>query len=549
MSKMHNSVPVTTHQPCPNCDSSDAYSIFDDGHGYCYSCGAYDQSPNEFNQQKKKQSKSKKNLIESGDYKALPKRKITKQTCRFFGYFIGEYKGKTAHVAPYYDKKRNPVAQHLRLASKEMPWTGKPNKATLFGQQLWPTGGQLLVITEGEIDCMSISQALGNRWPVVSVPNGAQGAANSVRENLEFIDSFSQIVLAMDNDNPGKEAVEEIVQILSPGKVKVFQYPGDYKDANEILQAGEGKRIYDAVFRAPVYRPDGIIDGCELYDDVHTDPTPGYSIPYPAMNQMFDGLRKGELYLFTAGSGIGKSTAVNELGFHFLTYHHHKLGVVALEEARRMTAKRYIGMRLNVPFSLGKHGKTKEEIDSAFEDTVGSGRFFLYDHWGSTGLDNLIHKFRYLALGFGVDWIILDHISIVVSGLDEIQESERKMIDKLMTRLRSLIEETGVGVLAVVHLNRPQDQSKISYNEGKHVSLRALRGSGALEQFSDGVIALERNQQSDDPDVATVRILKNRPIGRTGVADTLRYNHETGRLLPDEGSGAVFTAETETDAF
>ena len=91
-------------------------------------------------------------------------------------------------------------------------------------------------------------------------------------------------------------------------------------------------------------------------------------------------------------------------------------------------------------------------------------------------------------------------------------------------------------MLAVVHLKRP-DKGK-SYNEGRPVSLTDLRGSGSLEQVSDVVVSLERDQQGDEPDEATIRVLKNRPLGITGLAGTVRYDRETGRLLPcDDGDG------------
>ena len=115
-----------------------------------------------------------------------------------------------------------------------------------------------------------------------------------------------------------------------------------------------------------------------------------------------------------------------------------------------------------------------------------------------------------------------------------------------MTRLRSLIEETGILVLAVVHLKRP-DKGK-SYNEGRPVSLTDLRGSGSLEQVSDVVVSLERDQQGDEPDTATIRVLKNRPLGITGLAGTVRYDRETGRLLPcddGDGTGGAFGFQKE----
>jgi twinkle protein len=62
-----------------------------------------------------------------------------------------------------------------------------------------------------------------------------------------------------------------------------------------------------------------------------------------------------------------------------------------------------------------------------------------------------------------------------------------------MTKLRSLAEETGVGIIAIVHLKRAKDKT---FNEGSQISLNDLRGSASLEQLSDNVIALERDQQA-----------------------------------------------------
>ncbi|MFR4119856.1 MAG: DnaB-like helicase C-terminal domain-containing protein [Bilophila wadsworthia] len=182
------------------------------------------------------------------------------------------------------------------------------------------------------------------------------------------------------------------------------------------------------------------------------------------------------------------------------------LGVMALEENPARNARRYLGIHLNKPLHLpAAHASVPEaDLKAAFDAVMGNGKWYIYDHFGSSDIDTLLSKLRYLAVGLGCKAIVLDHISIVVSGLDESEgESERKIIDKLMTRLRSLIEETGILVLAVVHLKRP-DKGK-SYNEGRPVSLTDLRGSGSLEQVSDVVVSLERDQQGDEPDEATIR--------------------------------------------
>ena len=520
------------HTPCPHCGSSDANGFYDDGHQYCFSCQTYTHALSEGNDNERRPESISTHLIltTDGSYKALPKRHLQAETLAKFSYSISTYLGKPVHIAPYYDQSGRLVAQHLRFQGKEFKWLGSPKGVQLFGQHLWrDTGGRMLVITEGELDALSVSQAQDNRYPVVSIPSGAQGAVKAILDNLQFVESYERVVFAFDNDDAGRKAAQECALCLTPGKARLCFFP--LKDASDMLQAGRIKEIITCIWEAKLWRPDGLIAGKDLWDDLILPPTQGHDTPYPQLNSLVRGIRKGELCLFTAGSGIGKSTLVNEIGYHFLTQHGLSIGVIALEESRKRTAERYVGMYLNKPIHIDREGLDDVTIKEAFDAVLNNDRFWLYDHFGSTDLDNLMGKIRYMIVALGVDFVILDHISIVVSGLDEVAESERKMIDKLMTRLRSLIEETGAGVLAIVHLKRP-DGGK-SYNEGRQVSLTDLRGSGALEQLSDVVVALERNQQSDEPseqNMAVMRVLKNRPVGEVGECDTLVYTPETGRL-------------------
>lgn len=476
-----------------------------------------------------------KECIPPGEPKELRARKILKSTCEAYGYTIGEHNGKAVQIAPYY-KRGKLVGQHLRFKDKQFAWLGASQSVELFGQRIWASGSfPRVVLTEGELDAMSVAQCFGLKCPAVSIPNGASGAKQAVMDNLEYLTGFSEVVLAFDNDEAGEKARLEVLPLLPPGRIKLFNYPNEgVKDCNELLQAGQAALIIKGVTQAVPYRPDGIISGVDLWEELLREPVPGYPCHYPLLTEKLLGFRKGELYLWTAGSGLGKSTVVNEIGHWFLTQHNLKIGVLALEESKKRTVERYVSIELNKPLHVSRKGVTTAELEKAFKATVGSSRFWLYDHWGSSNIDILLSKLRYLVLGCGVDWIILDHISIIVSGLEEIEESERKTIDRLMTNLRSLIEETGVGVQAVVHLKRPDKGP--AYNEGRRVAISDLRGSAGLEQMSDVIIAVEGNQYGEQPDTRLLRILKNRPIGKLGVADTLSYNHGTGRLLPGEST-------------
>lgn len=473
------------------------------------------------------------------DYKPLTKRGISLDTCKKYHYGTGTYQGEPVQVASYFDSS-GLIAQHLRLPDKQFKWLGDAKKVSLFGQTVWPSGGKRIVITEGEIDALTISQAFNNRWPVVSVPNGVQSAVKYIKKELEYLESYHEIVLALDDDEPGQAVREEVSMLFTPGKLKVMTYDG-LKDANELLQAKGSSVVCQAVFQAKPYRPDGIIPGTDLWEAIQAPLRAGFTVPYPDYQDKTKGVRKRELVLFTAGSGIGKSTFVNEIAYHLMMEHGQSLGIIALEEGVKRSAERYMSIHLNKPIHISREGVSEEELKAAYEATIANGKFWLYDHWGSTEIENLMGKIRYMAVGLGVDFVILDHISIVVSGMEEVGETERKTIDRLMTRLRQVVEETGIGILAVVHLKRPGQGA--SYNEGRQVSLSDLRGSGSLEQLSDIVVALERDQQGDSPNISQLRILKNRPIGICGEADALEYHQDTGRLLVSSG----FKKESEEE--
>lgn len=549
----HDSEIVNSHLPCPDCGSSDALALYSDGHTYCFSCRRERQGT-KTRKQPERSGKKKMALPlikDAVEYPKLTKRKLTEETLRKFGYTCRERFNKIWHVAPYYGKDGTLIAQHLRGPEKDFKWAGDTSRLPLFGMQLWnPESAKRVVVTEGEIDCMTVSQIQDNKWPVVSIPSGVGSAAQAFRDNLEWLEAFETVVICFDSDDPGQKAAAQCAALLSPGKATIARLP--LKDPSDMYVAGRGKELISCLWNAAPYRPEGILSGTSLWDEIIKDPVPGHMTPYPGLNAATLGIRPQELWLFTAGSGIGKSTVVHEIAYKLLMEDNLKIGVMALEESKRRTAERYLGIYLNRPLHLSREGVSEAKIREAFEKTVGQEpcRFELYDHFGSNDPDLLISKLRYMFVGCGCDIVVLDHISIVVSGLDgnEISEGERRALDVLMTKLRSLVQETGKTVLAISHLRRPPSGGK-SWNEGKEPTLTDLRGSGALEQLSDVVIALSRNQADPNKaDIGKLLVLKNRPVGITGEAGYVSYDLETGRLLPINEGQAYFKTPPEIPA-
>jgi len=160
---------------------------------------------------------------------------------------------------------------------------------------------------------------------------------------------------------------------------------------------------------------------------------------------------------------------------------------------------------------------------------LGTDRVFIHAHFGINSIEEIFSKLRYLIIGCDCKWIIVDHLHMLVSALSE--GDERRAIDNIMTQLRSLVEETGVGLLLVSHLRRVSGNE--GHENGVEVNLSHLRGSQSIAQLSDCVIALERNQMAEDKTEANttkLRVLKSRYTGDVGIATHLLYDKDTGRL-------------------
>jgi len=467
---------------------------------------------------------------------------------------VANVNGKDVEIANYYDQGGELVSQHVRGPDKQFIWKGSPKSVQLFGQNLWKVGGKRLVITEGEIDCMTVCQLLGGTWPVVSLPNGAQSAVKAIKDNLEFVSSYQEVVLCFDMDDPGQDAAKLVSEILPPGKCKIAKLP--LKDANDCLINNNGKAVVSAIWEAQVYSPDEILHISAIADSVDFVASKVYPFPFDKLSEFLIGQRSGEITLWASGTGSGKSTILRELMHHHLD-EGRSVGAIMLEESPQETMDDMISLMINKPVRAiraaqmmnelrVKMGKNPIDIDfvNEFSDDeyadakrkLCQTNLFIYDHLGNNAMQNLLARMEYMAVSLKVDVIILDHITAAAAGLMGMGDkdieggnSERLIIDTLMKELRSLAVRTGVHVDIVSQLKKTDK----AYEEGDRITLQDLRGSGALASVPNTVIALERDRQNPDATVANttiVRVLKNRLTGRAGVATALFYDRSSGRL-------------------
>jgi twinkle protein len=539
---------VRTHLPCPDCNSSDGLAENADGSTKCFVCDTFTpkkdsrETPMPRTTAKPSRFPLLKQQIMTAKYEPLVDRGINAMVAQKYGLLREGNNTVCAYYNP--EDPAMPAACKIIIpqgdGKKQAEIQGEWRKGGLFGQQLFSKGGKYVTITEGEIDAASVYQMFGNKYPAVSVRNGAQSALKDCQEQYEWLDSFENIIVCFDNDKHGKEAAAKVAELFA-GKAKVVKL--HHKDANEYLKKAEGAEFVRQWWDAETFTPDGIVCGKDLWSIVSAPvQAPDASYPWKPLNQITYGIRRAELVTVTAGSGLGKSQFVREIFYHILTKSDYKIGGLFLEETTKKTSLSIMSMVVNKPLHLptidwnedGTYSEiipagTEEELKEAFDATLGDGRVFLFDHFGSTDADNIVSRCRYIIKAMGCSVLFVDHISIIVSA--QSNGDERKAIDEIMTKLRMLVQETNCMMILVSHLKRPDGKG---HEEGAATSLAQLRGSGSIAQLSDMVIGLERDAQAEeelDRNTTRVRILKNRFSGETGPVTELLWNRDTGRMV------------------
>jgi len=520
---------------CPACPSSDGFTLYDDGHGYCFVCNHYEKEVGKEEEMPLDTNNTSLDLFEAnlGDCRGVEDRRITKTIAEHYGVRVNYDSDRniTAYNYPYC-KDGVLTAYKVRTLPKEFKTVGDFKDVWPFGCQSFNAGGKRLVITEGEFDAMAVAQASMDHYnkiyPVISVASSSN--LKSLLHARTWIRSFEEVVLFFDNDTAGKKAIKEAANIIGIDKVKVATSAA--KDPCELYVAAGTRGVMQAVWDAQPYSPAGIVVGHEPVWEQYLARRTTESVAYPSCLRGIDdktkGMRFGEITLFTSGTGSGKSTVIKEIVLDLLNKTEDKIGMISLEESIGDTAEKFIQMKLER--NLQEYDVSLEEQEEASRAIFGSEKLVLLDHQGSVGDESLIDKIEYMAL-MGCKYLILDHITIAVSeGAEGYTGNEA--IDKVMSDLLKLTKKHNIWLGVISHLRKVQGGGA-TFEQGKLPTMDDIKGSGSIKQISFDIIGFARDMANEDDatrNTINFVVLKSRFTGKTGPAKQARYDHNTTRL-------------------
>jgi twinkle protein len=469
---------VVKNQPCLDimCGSHDARQIYEEGTSFCFSCQKWfpKQDGEDYMPEVKEPKKDNAADIRGYPIQAIKERGISKTVTDFFKVRVSyNDNGEVdTHYYPYNEEK----AYKVRALPKTFTWVGK--SGGLFGKELFNGGGKRLIITEGEIDALSVAQASWDKYkkiyPVIALSSASM--TKSLLEEREWLRSFKEVVLCLDNDEAGKEATEKAIKIIGIDKVKIARLP--LKDPNEVLMKKGWEALNICIWDAAAYVPSGIIGKEALWEALQNyNNMP--SVPYPpcleGVNSKLKGMREGEITLFISGTGSGKSTILREIMIDILEKTDSKIGIISLEESPAETARKLGGMIIEK--NPAKEEIPIDELKVGFDKVFGDDRVIVLDHQGSIKDDSIVDQLEYMCLS-GCRYLFIDHITILVSeGADGLTGNEA--IDLVMNNLLRLVKRHPVWIGLVSHLRKAQSGGK-SFEEGKLPSIDDIRGSGSI---------------------------------------------------------------------
>lgn len=507
---------IEQHIHCEDCGSSDARCTYSDGHSYCFSCGTYTSA-----------NGGKEADVEEYSYEYLPYRGIDRETFRFFDALTKVNKGGKPITIGF--RYPNGAYKIRTLERKGFFTKGEIGKATLYGREKWSAAPRRsITITEGELDALSLYQVL--RSPVVSVKSAAT-AVNDVGMERSLLNEYDRIYLAFDGDEAGRRATAGIARLFDPNKIYHVRFPGGArKDANDYLRNGERDELAQLWHNAKKYLPEQIISDFTEFEKILSEvPKQGASYPWPTLNYMTYGIRTGESVLITAQEGVGKTEVMHSILYNLLMEDKDAaVGSIFLEEPKKRLLQAMAGIDLRRPVHLPDSGVSDDAVLTALRNVVRTDdRLHVYSHFGSDDPEVILDTIRFLVSARLCRYILLDHVTMVVSGLGG--DNERRALDYLTTRLEMLVKELDFALIMVSHVN----------DDG------LTRGSRNISKVADIRIDLDRDIRSSDPVIRRtthLMVSKNRFCGRTGPAGTLLFDPATYTLSEELGYGDAFGA-------
>lgn len=463
-------------------------------------------------------------------YQWLSTRGITRSTAESAGIVASHQfiKGEMRHAVGFvYKQGPNPNAVKWRAT------TTKGFTQTGAAKVLWLSErcekGAPLIITEGEMDALSILQAGCN---AVSIPNGAvtpmtprttakpTGSSSSVMKETketaidgkfgylwhakDIIESASRIIIAVDNDEPGNAVGEEIARRIGRARCWRAFWPDGCKDANDVLLRHGAQVLRECIDNAKPWPVKGLYEAAHFIDKVmklyETGYARGLGTGYENVDEIYT-VVPGQLTIVTGIPGHGKSTFLDNILVEQAKKHSQRFAMCSFENPPEVHIAKLAAIAAGKPFFDGPTPRISQETVLHHVARITEHFFFLHQSDGSlSSLDEIIDVAKTAVMRYGINGLVIDPYNY----LDRGSANETDWVSDALTKLKLFAMAHDVHVWLVAHPTkiRRRDDGLVPIPTGYDIA-----GSAHFYNKADMGLTVHRpDVHSDQTEVHTWKV-------------------------------------------
>lgn len=556
------------HEQCPECaahgrdNSRNNLAVYSDGGSHCFSCGWHVHGEESENGEYLKMTETIK------EFSTEAKEQIKKNTSTKGKGFRGlrdditspfgiryEYEESSGNVTKQYYPvtiKGELSGYKIRQLPKSFFSVGETGKTCdLFGQFKFKTAGKYVLLVGGEVDQLSafqmmrdyqLGKANGDSYAPVAVvsPTIGENCKKQIQKQYDFLNQFERIIVGFDNDEAGKKATEDIIDVLPRGKIWIAHWR--YKDPNEYLVNGKEKEFVQDFYNARRNLSASILESSGIESKME-EAASAKKIPLPPFMSKLEELLRGGLPAsgivnLGSASGIGKTSIINQILHHWFFNTDVRAGIVSME----LDAGEY-GLVL-----LSHHVKAKiddmspeqrvefmsrPEIKEARHNLLyredGDSRFLLMDDRDGS-VEAIKEVVEEMVVAGGCKVIVLDPLQDILDGMNNEEQAV------FLKWQKSLVKSHKVLFFNVNHI-RKAGSGQESGSKGAFITEEDFAGSSTIFKSASVNILVSRNKYAEDEverNTSVAYCSKNRKGGRTGPCGEWYYDHDTHTLYDKE---------------
>lgn len=437
-------------------------------------------------------------------------------------------------VFPFYDETGNLTFVKYRKTDfdkekdQNKEWCETGTKPILFGMKQCNTSNKTLIITEGQLDSLSVAEA--GYQNAVSVPTGAKGMT-WVPHCWEFVNQFETIIVFGDYEKGHISLLDEISKRFKKRikHVREEDYK-DCKDANEILQKYTKTQIKACITNAVDVPVNHVISLADVENinpfDIEKLPT-GFS----ELDQLlYGGLPFGGITLMTGKAGEGKSTVASQIIVNAIEKGHRCFcysGELPNHLFKSWMTYQVAGAEHIFKYQTkwGDEGYNISDANRKLIDEWYRDRIDIYD---STSIDNdedvsLVNLIDEMISRYLVDVVLIDNLMTALD-LEISQESDKyERQSKFIKKLTRLAMKYKALIILVAH-KRKNNYSKNTNDE--------VSGSSDITNLASVTLSYSKSDEIRE-DQRVLEVSKNRLFGNTG-SWIMDYDERSKRVYGDK---------------